>query len=338
MARTRRSHPSGSNSPAGGGACAKGRREASWVMYSCGRGARWEVQSLARGGERGMPGSVVRRKRKHGAGGSGVTSVCGGPLSSRQEAWRAGGGASTWLHRFSFHQRGWAGGQSLPACQLHVCMRRQDSPYSPVVLSGSLKAPHSFTSLAGPSALEALPLLHRKGARSQRGAEAGVERRGRLPLRALLLAEPRCPSPSPGQRGPPPSSRSAAWAGPDRERSGPGAAAAGPWKARGLAGLPPRAGRAPARAPAPSRPSSPRACTESTASAAACTPSSPTRCRSPPSSSTGEAAWGWRSGGARRVVWGWEIFVCSSEVLRGTRGALRGACGAFRGSGGLAWG
>ncbi|XP_010712942.2 suppressor of fused homolog [Meleagris gallopavo] len=125
MARTRRSHPSGSNSPAGGGACAKGRREASWVMYSCGRGARWEVQSLARGGERGMPGSVVRRKRKHGAGGSGVTS---------------------------------------------------DSPYSPVVLSGSLKAPHSFTSLAGPSALEALPLLHRKGARSQRGAEAGCRR------------------------------------------------------------------------------------------------------------------------------------------------------------------
>lgn len=190
----------------------------------------------------------------------------------------------------------------------------------------------------GPPPLEALPLLHRKGARSQRGAEAGVERRGRLPRRALLLAEPRCSSPSPGRRGPPPSSRSAAWAGPDRERSGPGAAAAGPWRARGLAGLHPRAGRAPARAPAPSRPSFRRACTGSTASVAACTPSSPTRCRSPPSSSTGEAAWDWRSGRARGVVCGWEIFVCRSEVSRGARGPLRGAGGAFRGAGGLAWG
>lgn len=308
MARTRRSHPSGSNSPAGGGACAKGRRGASWVMYSCGRDARWEAQSGQRGGERGMPGSVVRRKRKHGAGGSGVTSVRGRPVSSRQEARRAGGGDSARLHCFSFYQQGWVRGRSL--CPLlsftFVCDCRTPStalwlcpaPSQPRSPSHPSRFPH------GLSPLEALQLLHRKGARSQHDAEAGGERRGRLPRRLLPLAELRCPSPSPGQRGPPPSSRSAAWAGPDRERSGPGAAAAGPWKARGLAGLPPRAGRAPARAPAPSRPSSRRAFTESTASAAASTPSSPTRCRSPPSSSTGEAAWGWRNGGAWNVVWG----------------------------------
>lgn len=95
--------------------------------------------------------------------------------------------------------------------------------------------------------------------------------------------------------------------------------AAGTWKAYGLAGVLPRAGRVQARGPgpgpAPSHHSSRRGFTVSTASADASTPTSPTRFRSPPSSSTGEAAvaeaWrepralcgaGERSSGARGLV------------------------------------
>lgn len=104
---------------------------------------------------------------------------------------------------------------------------------------------------------------------------------------------------------PPPRPHAAAWAGPGRagsawrERSGfgtnwdgSGPAASGTWRACGRAGCPPRAGRGPARrlGPGPSRLCSRRGCTVSTASADASTPTSPIRSRSPPSSSTGEAA------------------------------------------------
>lgn len=76
-------------------------------------------------------------------------------------------------------------------------------------------------------------------------------------------------------------------------RDGPGAAASETWRACGRAGGSPRAGRGPARGLGPGRfrRCSRRGCTVSTASAAASTLTSPTRCRSPPSSSTGEAAW-----------------------------------------------
>lgn len=129
-----------------------------------------------------------------------------------------------------------------------------------------------------------------------------AEPRAAPPL-AELVRRSRGPAVGPA---PPPRLRAAAWAGPGRagsawrERSGfgtnwdgPGPATSGTWRACGRAGGPPRAGRGPARGPGlrPSRRCSRRGCTVSTANAAASIPTSPTRSRSPPSSSTGEAAW-----------------------------------------------